>query len=227
MNRSTFLKTLSLSAAAAFCNNPLWRTPSFALPAPEPPRDLFPKLSLPAVLSGDVLRRILIDPYTEGFVRDAVLPWDDHKIDPRARYHCALESRLFDVEEKMTDGDAHIFFGNVYYILADFIRSRHSVGVGTPLMSYTDPFPVKRRRDGTRISPFISVATTTGMRMEFNPEYESAPSVEGIPFPMAVKYGCMIEVKAAVIWPPEGYDGEWRGPLGWCARAILCMGAMA
>lgn len=221
MKRSDFLKTLGLTAAAAFCNNPIWQTPSLALPAKEQLLDPFETPPLPVALSGDVWHRVVNECPEFLFVRDAVVPWDEKMISTRSlRYHLALESELMEPGQLMPDAAAKGFIENLRYVVAEFIRERHSRS-GVAVM-YDDPFPIKRDACA-RVSPFLTVATTNGTRIEVNPQYEAASVTEGIPFPLLTKYGLELNLRAAVIFPPHDYEGEWKPCLGWVARAILCM----
>lgn len=202
MNRSDFLKTLGLAAVGVFA--PVSKSAALVLKGqlikPAAP-------GLPEALSGDVLRRILDDRATLQFVRDAFVPWseDIHYSKP---YLCALESDIY--AGHMAEGGDRMFLENIEYILADFIRERHSQHIGeVDLETYLsrciwDPFPVKRLASGVRIAPFLTVATTLGTRLELNPAWAEAPLTEGIVGPILARYACRIDVRAVTREPEAG-----------------------
>lgn len=218
MNRSAFLKTIGTGIAAALVP---WRSESVENSAPNKlARKVSATLALPDILTGDVLSAILSDGRLLEFARDGIEQGRHPVVGrPFGLSHMALESDAMELGQPIDQMAAASFLENVRFVLEDAVRSvasvRHPAGE-----VYHDHFPVKLANDGFRISPFISVATTYGERLECNPRYDEAPIVLGIQKPLRrpVMFVTM-EIAPKVI---ESEPGDGWKPAYWVVRAVLC-----
>lgn len=227
MKRSTFLKTLGLTAAAAFCNCRIFAVPQFALPGPSRW-----DAKLPPELDREDLLQYILDGALQ-FARDGIRP---SKIDRSMKVaHCiyergpdggmqitkmaapvmcmALESEHIELGSGMTPHQIRNFIASVQWVLEDVVRDTTSIPLKYGKEFYEDAFPVKFNHLGFRVSPF-TVHPILGY-LESNPVWHELPETHGIPRVLIPRIEMSMEAKSVV-----AYDDE-QNPRAWYIRAFF------
>lgn len=211
MKRSTFLKNLGLSAAAAFCNIKVFAVPKFWLPPPERP-----EAKLPLALAREDLLQHILDGALE-FARDGIMVGEVKRWNG-TKQHMALESSEIKLGSEMCVEDIGRFIRAIQYVLEESVRSEASFPVDVDRSVYDDPFPAKYE-GGTRVSPFLPGEGP--LTLKHNERYDAVSETHFIPKPLLPIFIMHMEIKARV-----SFDRE-QNAVGWYVRAVFVRGEIS